>query len=71
MQAKQPMKVLGGRNPRPYWDRFKRLQATANLLIGEARSPKGVFRFKTHEQFEQWQTNYRMKKRPARQTKRI
>jgi hypothetical protein len=48
------MKVVGGRNLPPYWDRFDRLQRTANLLLGRPVSPRGIFRFKTYEEFEEW-----------------
>jgi hypothetical protein len=61
--SKKPkgMKVVGGRNLPPYWDRFDRLQRTADALLpAEARSPKGVFCFKTHEDFEQWKKSLRL-----------
>ena len=52
------MKVLGGRNLPPYWERFDRLQQTAHQLGGVA-SPRGVFRFSSFEEFEQWKQNQR------------
>lgn len=49
------MKVVGGRNLPPYWERFDRLQRTAGLLLpAGARPPRGVFAFKTHEDYEEW-----------------
>ena len=37
------------------WERFGRLQRTAALLLGERnRHPGGVFRFKSHEESDQW-----------------
>ena len=55
----QTMKVVGGRNPRPFWERFNRLQRTSHLVFGRAVSPKGVFRFKSFEEFEEWKQRYR------------
>jgi hypothetical protein len=55
------MKVVGGKNLPAYWERFDRLQRTANALLpNEARSPRGVFRFKTHEDFEQWKKSLQL-----------
>jgi len=54
------MKVLGGRNLPPHWKRFDRLQATAHKLLGNTKRPKGVFRFKSFEEFEQWKMNCRL-----------
>jgi len=54
MESKQSFRVLGGSNPRPDWDRFNRLQASAQLVLGDARSPKGVFRFKSWTEFNEW-----------------
>lgn len=59
------MKVVGGRNLPPFWDRFDRLQRTAHLLLGKAVSPKGVFRFKTFEEFEEWKVRYRLQEPPT------
>lgn len=47
------MKVLGGRLA-PYWERFDRLQRTAGHLLGNRLGPKGVFRFKSHQDLEKW-----------------
>lgn len=48
------IKVLGGRNLPPYWERFDRLQQTAHRLAGGVASPRGVFRFATHADLEAW-----------------
>jgi hypothetical protein len=59
------MKVVGGRNLPTFWERFNRLQRTAHLLLGKGVSPKGVFRFKTFEEFEEWKERYRLQERPT------
>lgn len=51
---KAGMKVVGGRNLPPADERFDRLQRTAHQLLGCGVSPKGVFRFKTFEEFDAW-----------------
>jgi hypothetical protein len=56
---KQAMKTVGGRNLPPFWDRFDRLQRTASLLLGREICPKGVFRFKTFQEFEEWKNKLR------------
>ena len=48
------MKVVGGKNLPSYWERFDRLQRTAQALLGRPVCPKGVFRFKTFEEFNEW-----------------
>jgi hypothetical protein len=53
------MKIVGGRNLPAFWDRFDRLQRTANLLLGRGICPKGVFRFKTFQEFEEWKNKLR------------
>lgn len=53
------MKIVGGRNLPPLWERFDRLQQTAQLLLGRSVSPKGVFRFKTFQEFEAWKNKLR------------
>ena len=35
-------------------ERFDRLQRTTHQLLGSGVSPKGVFRFKTFEEFNAW-----------------
>jgi hypothetical protein len=54
------MKVLGGRVA-PYWERFNRLQRSANTLLAGRLGPKGVHRFKTHEEYEAWKMEQRLK----------
>ena len=56
---KQAMKIVGGQNLPTFWDRFDRLQRTANLLLGGGICPKGVFRFKTFQEFEEWKDRLR------------
>jgi len=51
------MKVVGGKNLPSHWERFDRLQRTAQVLLGRPVSPKGVFRFKTFEEFNEWKEN--------------
>lgn len=51
---KAGMKVVGGRNLPSADERFDRLQRTAHQLLGCGVSPKGVFRFKTFEEFDAW-----------------
>ena len=48
------MKIVGGRNLPDPGVRFDRLQRTAHQLLGCGVSPKGVFRFKTFEEFNAW-----------------
>lgn len=59
------IKVLGGRNLPPYWDRFDRLQRTAARLLQRADAPRGVYRFESHAEAEAWTLN-RSLNRPAR-----
>jgi hypothetical protein len=47
------MKVLGGKNLPPYWERFDRLQRTADKLRPTGH-PRGVFRFSSFEELEAW-----------------
>lgn len=60
MEAKKGVRVLGGKNLRPIWERFNRLQKTAQLLTGGLREPKGVHRFKTWEEFNEWKMKYQV-----------
>jgi len=59
MGMSQSARVVGGKNPRSFWDRFNRLQASAEMIRGDARPPKGVFRFKTWAEFNEWKMKYR------------
>ena len=58
-KKKNAIKVVGGRNLPPFWERFDRLQRTASLLLGRRLGSRGVFRFKTHEEFEDWKKGLR------------
>ena len=57
--SQEIMKIVGGRNLPPLWERFDRLQRTAQLLLGRGICPKGVFRFKTFQEFEEWKNKLR------------
>ena len=56
------MKVLGGKNLPSYWERFDRLQRTAHKLGALAGHPRGVFRFKSFEEFNAWKEKHSLKK---------
>jgi hypothetical protein len=62
VQTQGKIKILGGRLA-PYWERFDRLQRTAGLLLGARLGPKGIHRFKTHDDFEAWKMSHRLKPR--------
>ena len=62
------MKIVGGKNPRPFWDRFNRLQRRSHLVLGRAVSPKGVFRFRSFKEFEEWKKQYRLQEPPKKTT---
>ncbi|MBA4138559.1 MAG: hypothetical protein C0518_14735 [Opitutus sp.] len=49
----EPIKEVGVVR-RTAWERFVRLQATAALLAQKKGQPKGVFRFRSHEECDQW-----------------
>ena len=66
MEERLKMKVLGGKNLRSYWERFDRLQRTAHVLLGRPVSPRGVFRFKTFEEFERWKQTLHHQDRPSK-----
>jgi hypothetical protein len=64
------MKTVG-RLKGTVWERFDRLQRTAALLLGDRnRHPVGVFRFKSHEEADQWNQslNQRLAARPTKTT---
>jgi hypothetical protein len=48
------LKVLGGRNLPDHWERFDRLQRTMHKLRGGKGPPRGIYRFKTFEEFNEW-----------------
>lgn len=56
-----PMLVLGGRNPLPYAERFRRLQRRADLLLGNARCKRGLYLFRSHEEYEAWKMIQRLR----------
>ena len=63
------MKIVGGRNlPPPFWERFSRLQQTSHLLLGRGVGPRGVFRFKSFEEFEEWKDRYRFQEPSKKMT---
>ena len=68
ISKKRTMKVVGGRNLPSFWERFNRLQRTSQLLFGRGVSPKGVFRFKSFEEFEEWKDQYRLQEVPKKTT---
>ena len=47
------MKTVGALRKTP-WQRFVRLQRTARMLAGGRGQPKGVYKFRSHEEAEQW-----------------
>jgi hypothetical protein len=47
------VKILGRLRPTP-WERFARLQRTSAKLLRGRGQPKGVFRFASHEECDQW-----------------
>ena len=51
--AKDEMRVVGNVKLSP-WQRFVQLQRTAGKLSRGRGQPKGVFRFKTHEDANRW-----------------
>jgi hypothetical protein len=59
------MKVVGDEEKLPsYWERFDRLQRTAGKLRGTQGAPRGVFRFTSFAEFEEWKRHHQS--RPAR-----
>ncbi len=72
MNSEEPrtIKVLGGRNLPPYWERFDQLQRTAHKLRATAGLPRGIFRFADFAAFEEWQWNQRLNRpdRPSEPT---
>ncbi len=66
VESNESIRGLGEKNPQPHWDRFNRLQANAELVAGIARHPKGVFRFKTWEEFNEWKMKCRILARSSK-----
>ncbi len=56
------MKVLGGKNLPSHWERFDRLQRTARKLGSLSGHPRGVFRFKSFEEFNAWKETHSLKR---------
>ena len=50
----QNNETLANEVGRSYWQEFNCIQRAANALLERPLSPKGVFRFRTHAQFEDW-----------------
>ena len=65
--VKGEMKVVGGKNLPEIGERFDRLQRTTHQLVGSGISPKGVFRFKTFEEFDAWKMQISLRRaRPSK-----
>jgi len=60
MGSKKSMRILGANNARTKWERFNRVQKTAQILAGGVREPKGVHRFKTWEEINEWKIKYQV-----------
>jgi hypothetical protein len=60
MDGKKGVRVLGGKKLRSNWERFNRLQGTAELLAGGVREPRGVYKFKTSEEFNEWKMKFQV-----------
>lgn len=63
------MKVVGP--PPPFeerWKRFSRMQRTADLLMGGLPYPRGVHRFISMEEADQWQMNQRLARHARQKT---
>lgn len=63
MALKGYMKVVGDVNRRPYAERFNRLQRRATLILPGGVCPRGVFRFRSYEEFERWKWNLALNRR--------
>jgi hypothetical protein len=57
---KNGIRVVGGKNLRSAAERFDRAQQTAQMLSRGLREPRGVHRFKSWEEFNQWKMNYQI-----------
>jgi len=58
--GKNEMRVVGKVTLSP-WQRFVQLQRTTGKLTRGRGQPKGVFRFKTHEEADRWTEAQRTK----------
>ena len=61
MEVTTTIRVLGGKNIPPKWDRFNRLQKSAQALVERPREPKGVRDFKSWEQFNEWKMKFQIR----------
>lgn len=69
MGSTNGIRVLGAKNVRPKWDRFNRLQKSAQALVVRSREPAGVHCFKTWEDFNEWKMKHQLRGGfPARTT---
>lgn len=64
-------KVVGKRRPPAAgdgadWERFNRMQQNFQQLWGSLPWRKGVYRFKTMEEFDEWKTNLMIQNAPGR-----
>lgn len=64
-------KIVGKRRPPPTngegdWAQFDWLQRNFQHLWGGLPFPKGVHRFKSMEEFDEWKTNLMMRNAPGR-----
>jgi hypothetical protein len=68
--VKEEIKILGGRNLPPYWERFDRLQQTAHKLGALRGMRRGIYRFKSFEEFDAWKWEQALNRpdRPERPT---
>ena len=46
--------ILSNEVGRSYWEESNCIQRAANALLERPLSPKGVFRLRTHAEFEDW-----------------
>jgi len=68
METKRDVRVLGGKNVRPKWERFNRLQKSVQALASGLREPKGVHCFKTWAEFNEWKMKYQVRGGSQRRT---
>ena len=62
MAGQKGIRIVGGKNFLPKWERFARLQKNANAVAGGIPEPKGVHRFKTWEEFNEWKMKYQVRR---------
>ena len=64
-------KVVGKRRPpaagsEADWGQFNKLQKNFHHMWGGLPFPKGIHRFKTLEEFDEWKTNLMIRNAPGR-----